>query len=283
VSGGRPFLGAGEEGPVRVALVGVPYDRTQSYRHGAAEGPRAVREASWSLETYSPGLGLDLCEVGLGDLGDLEVRELEPEAMVAEVERAVASLQPDAVPVLLGGDHTVTVGAVRALRRHPNLRALVFDAHLDLRDEYEGDRWSHACAVRRAWEVLGDGCVALLGARSGTREEWAFAREHCRWVHSALTVPETVLEELRAYPVYVSLDLDVLDPSSAPGVGNPEPGGPGFDDLVQALGLLRGLRTVGLDLVETSPPWDPSGLTPVVAAKLLREAILTFCGLPQAR
>lgn len=283
MSGAGRFLGAGEGWPARVALVGVPYDRTQSYRRGAAEGPRAVREASWSLETYSPAQGADLGEVGLRDLGDLEVRAVEPEAMVAEVERAVAATAPGTVPALLGGDHTATVGAVRALHaRHPDLRLVVFDAHLDLRDEYEGDRWSHACALRRAWDVLGSGRLVQLGVRSGTREEWAFARQGCRWSHPVLAVPETVLEELRAFPVYVSLDLDVLDPACAPGVGNPEPGGPGFQDLVDALCLLGGLRVVGLDLMETSPPWDPTGLTAVVAAKLLREAILALCRLPQA-
>lgn len=277
-------MGASELGLGRVALLGVPYERTQSYRRGASEGPRAVREASWSLETYSPVFARDLCEVGLYDLGDLEVRELEPEAMVVEVERAAAALPHGTVPVLVGGDHTLTVGALRALRRHyPELRMVVFDAHLDLREVYEGDPWSHACTARRVWEVLGDGRLVQLGVRSGTREEWAFARGHCRWSHWALALPEMVLEELRAFPVYVSVDLDVLDPSAAPGVGNPEPGGPDFDELLEALQLLRGLHVVGLDLVETSPPWDPSGSTSVVAAKLLREAILAFCGLPEPR
>ncbi len=275
-------MGAREEGEARVALLGVPYDRTQSYRRGAAEGPRAIRDASWSLETYSQDLAADLCEVGLRDFGDLAVRELEPEAMVAEVGRAVAALPPGTVPLLLGGDHTLTVGALRALQdQHPDLRMVTFDAHLDLRDAYEGDRWSHACALRRAWEVLGDGRLVQLGVRSGTREEWTFARSRCRWSHPALSLPETVLEELLAYPVYLSVDLDVLDPAAAPGVGNPEPGGPGFDELVEALCSLRHLRVVGMDLVETSPPWDPSGLTPVVAAKLLREATLAFWGLPR--
>ncbi len=273
------FLGATEEG--RVALLGVPYDRTQSFRRGAADGPRAVREASWSLETYSPALDADLTEVGLQDAGDLDVTGLSPAAMVEAVTQAVADLLPRCTPVVLGGDHTASVGAVRAVsRRFPDLRVLVLDAHLDLRDAYEGDPWSHACTVRRLWEELGDGRLILVGVRSGTREEWEFSRRHCRWCLGSLALPETVRAEIQACPVYLSVDLDVLDPAVAPGVGNPEPGGPSFSDLVQSLYSLRDLTVVGMDLVETAPTLDPSGATAVVAAKLLREVILALCRSP---
>lgn len=273
------FLGAGVRGPARVALIGVPYDRTQSYRPGAAAGPRAIREASWSLETYSPALDMDLLEAGVRDLGDLEVADLDPAAMVQRVQEAVAGLDRDVVPVLLGGDHTVTVGAVRALSaRLPELRAVVLDAHLDLRDRYEGSPWSHACTVRRLWEALGDGRVVLLGVRSGVREEWEFAWRHCRWVGEPLALPEAVHAELRGCPVYLSVDLDVADPAYAPGVGNPEPGGPALSEVLQALYLLRDLSVVGMDLVEAAPGLDPSGATAVAAAKLVREMVLAFCG-----
>ncbi len=271
------FLGSAEEG--RVALLGVPYDHTQSFRRGAADGPRAVREASWSLETYSPALDADLAEAGLRDAGDLEVTDLAPAAMVEAVTRAVADLLPRCTPVVLGGDHTASVGAVRAVsRRFPDLRVVVLDAHLDLRDTYEGNPWSHACTSRRIWEELGDGRVVQLGVRSGTKEEWEFSRRHCRWCLGSLAMPETVRAELRACPVYVSVDLDVVDPAFAPGVPNPEPGGPSFSDVLQALYSLQGLTVVGMDLVETAPTLDPSGATAVAAAKLLREMILALCG-----
>lgn len=271
------FLGATDTSAPRFALVGVPYDRTQSFRRGAASGPEAVRRASTSLETYSPALGADLADVGLVDLGDLPVADLPAEAMVERVARAVAEVPGGVVPVLLGGDHTLTAGAVRALaRRFPDLHVLVLDAHLDLRDEYEGSRWSHACTVRRLWVEVGDGRVVLLGVRSGLREEWEFARRHCRWTCEPLALPETVHAELRGHPVYVSVDLDVLDPSCAPGVGNPEPGGPSFAELLQAVYLLRDLVVAGLDVVEAAPSLDPSGVTAVVAAKLVRELVLSF-------
>lgn len=278
------FLGTGVGGPARVALIGVPYDRTQSFRRGAAAGPRAVREASWSLETYSPVLGVDMLEAGVRDLGDLDVADLDPPAMVRRVQEAVAGLDPGVVPVLLGGDHTATVGAVGAVAaRFPQLRAVVLDAHLDLRHQYEGSPWSHACTVRRLWEALGDARVVLLGVRSGLKEEWEFARRHCRWVGGSLALPEAVLVELRGYPVYLSVDLDVADPAYAPGVGNPEPGGPALSEVLQALYLLRGLSVVGMDLVEVAPGLDPSGATAVAAAKLVREMVLAFCGSAPAR
>lgn len=270
------FVGATDRGGA--VLLGVPYDRTQSYRPGASHGPRAVREASWSLETYSPTLDADLEDVGLLDAGDLEVTEAEPAAMVEAVSRAVAEILPTGIPVLLGGDHTASVGAVQAAaRRFPDLRVVVLDAHLDLRAEYEGQRWSHACTVRRIMEAVGDGRVVQMGARSGTREEWEFARRHCRWTTGVLAMPETVRAELNSCPVYLSVDLDELDPAFAPGVGNPEPGGPGFADLLEAIYALRGLPLVGMDLMETAPPLDPSGATAVAAAKLLREMVLCLC------
>ncbi len=276
------FLSAQPGGAGRLVLVGAPYDLTQSFRRGAAGGPVAVREASWSLEAYSPELDSDLAQVGLADLGDLHLQGLDPAAAVQAVCDTLARLDPSAVPVLLGGDHTVTVGAVRALvQRYSHLRVVVFDAHLDLREEYEGSPWSHACTVRRIWEQLGDGRVVVVGVRSGLREEWAFARSHCRWWSSALALPETVHAELACSPVYLSVDLDVLDPAYAPGVGNPEPGGPSFSDLLRALYLLRDLPVVGMDLVETAPALDPSGVTAVVAAKLLREMMLCFCRAPR--
>lgn len=271
------FLGARPHPKPRVVLLGVPYDRTQSHRRGAAGGPRAIRAASWSLETYSPTLGRDLEGVALADLGDLAVADLEPAEMVEAVARSVAALDPEVIPLLLGGDHTIAVGAVRALaQRWPDLVVVQFDAHADLREVYEREPLSHACTMRRIWEVLGDDRIVQLGVRSWTQEEWTFARSHCRWSLGTLALPETVLAELRTRPVYLTLDVDVLDPAFAPGVGNPEPGGPSFGDLSSALLALGSLRVVGMDVVEVSPPFDPAQITATVAAKLVRELVLQF-------
>ncbi|MCS7174031.1 MAG: agmatinase [Armatimonadetes bacterium] len=272
------FLGTRQTPRPVAAILGVPYDGTQSYRRGAAQGPEAIRAASWSLETYSPVLHRDLeAHLAVADLGDLPVAGLDPSAMVEVVARTVASLDADTAPVLLGGDHTLTLGAVRALvARHPDLRVVQFDAHADLREVYEGNRLSHASVMRRVWEVVGDGRIVQLGIRSGIQEEFEFARAHCRWSLGALALPDTVRHELQQVPVYLTLDLDVLDPAFAPGVGNPEPGGPSFQDLCGALRGLGRLRVVGLDVVELAPPLDPSGVSAVVAAKLLREVLLQF-------
>lgn len=272
------FLGTQRVSRPQAAIIGVPYEATQSYRRGAARGPEAIRAASWSLETYSPELDRDLeAHLAVADLGDLPVEGLDPPEMLEAVALAVASLDAGTVPVLLGGDHTLTLGAVRALRaRHPDLMVVQVDAHADLRDAYEGNRLSHACVMRRVWEVVGDRRIVQVGIRSGTREEFAFAQAHCRWSLRALALPDTVKHELRQVPVYLTLDLDVLDPAFAPGVGNPEPGGPSFQDLWEALRDLGRLKVVGLDLVELAPSLDPSGVSAVVAAKLLREILLLF-------
>jgi len=213
----------------------------------------------------------------LTDLGDLPVMDLEPAEMVEAVVQSVKALDPGTVPFLLGGDHTITVGAVRALaQRWPDLVVIQLDAHADLRETYEREPLSHACTMRRIWEILGDDRIVQLGVRSYTREEWRFARSHCRWSLDSLALPETVLAELRARPVYLTLDVDVLDPAFAPGVGNPEPGGPAFSDLCAALRALGRVRVVGMDVVEVSPLFDPAEITATAAAKLVRELILQF-------
>lgn len=260
-----------------VTLLGVPYDRTQSYRRGAASGPAAIRAASQSIESYSPALDADLEEVALVDAGDLDVANHAPAAMVDAVAREIERLDDATQPFLLGGDHTVSVGAVRALAaRHQGLCVVQLDAHTDLRDQYEGNAYSHACAMRRVWDVVGDDRLVQAGVRSGVREEFAFARSHGRWSSDSLVIPEAVLTALRRRPIYLTVDIDVLDPGYAPGTSNPEPGGPAFNDLLSALTRLRGMRVVGLDLVEVSPPHDPSGITAIAAAKLVREMALLF-------
>lgn len=260
-------------------LLGVPYDRTASFRRGARFAPAEIRRASQSIESYSPLLDRDLEEVALLDAGDLPVEHLPPGDMVEEVARAVGGAA--GLPVVLGGTHTVTVGAVRALAaRHPGLRVLLLDAHLDLREAYEGTPWSHACTVRRLAEAVGEERIALLGARAGTREEFAAARRLLA-AQRTLLVPHALWARLEEGPIYLSVDIDVLDPTAAPGTGNPEPGGPAAEELLALLRTLASLRVVGLDLVEVAPPYDPSTRTCVLAATLVREALLTWTAPPQ--
>lgn len=269
------FLGSRPPGPENppgaLTIYGVPYDATSSFRPGSRHGPEAIRWASESIETYSPRLERDLEAVWFVDAGDLAVEGLAPLAMVKTIRRQISP----GFPFFLGGEHTLTLGAVQALTAyHPDLAVIQWDAHTDLRDEYDGERTCHATVMRR---LLDGRCpLVQLGIRAGTREEFAAARGRSLHISPEVTVPPALLETLRNRALYLSVDIDVLDPSIAPGTGNPEPGGTGYADLVDALRSLFSHRVVGMDLVEVSPPCDPGGSTAIIAASLAREMILLF-------
>ena len=252
-------------------ITGVPYDATSSFRTGSRWGPHAIRHASESIETYSPLTDRDLEDLPFVDGGDLALEGLEPPAMVRAVRRHLGP----GLPFLLGGEHTITLGAVQALvARYDDLAVVQWDAHTDLRAAYEGREISHATVMRR---IL-DGRVPLvqLGIRAGTREEFALARDRSLHLSRGVSLTPPLLEVLRPRPLYLSVDIDVLDPAVAPGTGNPEPDGAAYAELLEGLRSLSGHRIVGMDLVEVAPPWDPTGRTAVVAATLVREMLLLF-------
>ncbi|HEY6101864.1 MAG TPA: agmatinase, partial [bacterium] len=252
------FLGSSSPPAPAAIITGVPYDATSTFRSGSALGPQAIRWASQSIETYSPILRRDLETVPFVDRGDLEVGTLGPEMLVDAVRRAVAAGDRAALTVLLGGEHTVSLGAVQALsERYPDLAVVQLDAHTDLRDVYEGRRVSHATVMRRIVEHVAPERIVALGIRAGTREEFVLA-ERYRTHSPLLSVTSTVWTWLQAHPVYVSLDIDVVDPSDAPGTGNPEPEGIAARDLLTFVRRLGDLHVVGFDLVEVAPPHDPS-------------------------
>jgi len=255
----------------------VPYDTTSSFRRGSQWGPTAIRWASDSIETYNPLLDRDLAHVVFVDGGDLHVEGLEPAAMVRVVRRSIGP----GLPFLLGGEHTITLGGVQALAaRHHDLAVLQWDAHADLRSESGGAAVGHATVMRR----LLDGGVPLvqLGIRAGTREEFTVARQRSLCVSRGVHLPLSLLESLQGRPLYLTVDIDVLDPSVAPGTGNPEPDGATYGELLTALRSLSRHRIVGMDLVEVAPPWDPGGTTPVIAASLVRDMLLLFAPPPGA-
>ena len=264
----------------RVVLLGCPFDETASFRRGARFGPDAIREASDCLETYSPHLDKDLEDAALCDLGDVDFASGDTEAVLDTIRaEASAIFRAGKRPIFLGGEHLVSLPAVEAaLGVYPGLAVFQWDAHADLRDDYLGERLSHACAMRRILDLEGVGPLRQFGVRSGTREEfeWMRAKDTLRPLS-----PEAVsaaLKETGDSAIYLTLDVDVVNPGEMPGTGSPEPGGPGFDALIDCIRVLdaSGARIVGADVVELAPEWDSSGASAIAAAKLVRELALVM-------
>ena len=272
------FIGADREyQDAEMVLFGAPYDSTTSFRPGARFGPSAMRMESFGIETFSPYQDRDLEDAKVHDAGDLELPFGASGPMLEMVEAKAAAILADGkMPVLLGGEHLVTLGAVRAAaKRFPTMRIIHFDAHADLREEYLGNPLSHACVLRRCHDILGDGRIFQFGIRSGTRDEFAFMEEgHVTTErHSCATLPKLAFPE--GTPVYLTVDLDVLDPSEFPGTGTQEAGGLRFRELLGALlDVFARFNVVAFDNVELAPSIDPSGRSTALACKLLREELL---------
>ncbi len=263
-----------------IVLFGAPFDSTTSYRPGTRFGPRAIRGESFGLETYSPYQDRDLAELQVFDSGDLELCFGDTQRALEDIrERTRIILEDGKLPVMLGGEHLVTLGAVRAVRAcYPDLCLLHFDAHADLREDYLGAGLSHASVIRRCWELLGDQRIFQFGIRSGDREEFRWASEgHVFLRKFTLEGLEEVLASLQGKPVYLTVDLDVLDPSVFPGTGTPEAGGVSFVQLLSALRSVCGsVRVVACDINELCPTYDPSGASTALACKLVRELLLAL-------
>jgi len=262
----------------RVGLFGVPYDGTTSFRPGTRFGPAAVREVSSGLETYDPQLDRDLEELAFADLGAVAIPSGAPEPVVAAVREATGQvLALGLKPLMLGGEHSISSGAVAAVaERHPDLVLVQLDAHADLREEWLGSRHSHACAMRRCLEVLPSGELRQIAIRSGTCEEFRELRAEGRLV--AIEAMAEALRPLRGRPLYLTVDLDWFDPAVLPGTGTPEPGGfhwPHFAALVEEL---RHHQLVAADVVELAPQLDASGVSSVLAAKVTRSLLLLLGG-----
>lgn len=258
----------------RVILYGAPMDYTVSQFPGARFGPRAVRQLSFGLETYSPVLGRSLEEVALGDVGDIRLPFGNVTRALDRIGEAVAGFVSDGkMPFGIGGDHLVTYPAVKAVHsRYGDLRILHFDAHADLRDDYMGEPLSHATVMRRIYDLLGPERIFQVGIRSGIAEEFAVPGVKRLEASDDLS---PFWAALSGHPVYLTFDIDFVDPAFAPGTGTPEPGGA---TAREALGIIREvgrrLHLVGADLVEVLPDRDPSGRTAALAAKLIRELLL---------
>ena len=261
-------------------LFGAPYDSTTSFRPGTRFGPAAMRMESFGIETYSPLQDRDLVEdAKVFDSGDIELPFGAPEPALEMIEARAAEILADGKrPFLLGGEHLVTLGAFRAVRRkYPDVVVIHFDAHADLREDYLGNPLSHACVLRRCHDLVGDGRIFQFGIRSGTREEFAFMREgHVTTEPFADTTIERVVGAIPAKtPVYLTIDMDILDPSEFPGTGTQEAGGFRYPQLVADVRLVCSrLNVVAMDNVELNPGLDPTGRSTALACKFLRECLL---------
>ena len=259
----------------RVGLFGVPYDGTTSFRPGTRFGPAAIREVSTGLETYCPQLGLDLEDLAIADLGAVEIPFGAPEPVLESVQQATrAVLDLGLKPLMLGGEHSISSGAVAAVaERQPDLVLVQLDAHADLRDEWLGSRHSHACAMRRCLEVLPSQTLLQLSIRSGTRDEFQELQRTGRLMADVAAL-EAALQPLQGRPIYLTVDLDWFDPAVMPGTGTPEPGGYHWRDFAALVTVLRSHNLVAADVVELAPQLDTSGISSVLAAKVTRSLLL---------
>jgi agmatinase len=266
----------------RIVLFGIPFEGSVNLRTGADHGPRDLRIASDSIETYSPALERDLEDLAIADLGDCELGSGTPREQLTRAREEIRAFwRPGVLPVMLGGDHTATLSVVEVLAPAiPDLRILQLDAHPDLREEFLGERYNYASAMARVMDVVAPERVYQVGMRSGAREEYRRKAPHVFPAHAVRPVEAVrgLVPELARHPLYVTIDVDVLDPSEAPGTGAPEPCGITASELVEIVRLLEPCRIVGTDLMEVAHAFDPSGRTGITASWILREAILTWWG-----
>jgi agmatinase len=263
-----------------IVIFGAPFDSTTSFRPGARFGSSAIRHESFGLETYSPYQDKDLTDYKVCDVGDLELCFGSAESARSDIEeQAEEILAAKKLPILVGGEHLVSLGAIRtAFKHYPDMHIIHFDAHTDLRDDYLGAKLSHACVIRRSYDLVGDGRIHQFCIRSGEREEFAFADKHTDLHKFALTGFKELAEKLSKdkTPVYFTIDLDCLDPSVFPGTGTPEAGGITFKELLSAIVEAGKLNIIAADINELAPMLDNSGASTAVAAKVLRELILSL-------
>lgn len=259
------------------AIFGAPFDGTVSFRPGTRFGPQQMRLESIGIETYSPYQDDDLLDRAVADLGDLDLPFGNTRLALERIrEQTALIVQAGKKPLMLGGEHLVTLPAAEAvLAAHPDLCFVHFDAHADLRADYLGESLSHASVMRRIHDRVGDGRIYQFGIRSGERDEFLFARAgHVSQTCFTTEGIETLPDRIGAAPVYLTIDLDVLDPSVFPGTGTPEAGGLTFSQLLAAIHALKPLNLVAADLVELSPHYDASGISTAAALKLMREVLL---------
>lgn len=259
-----------------MVLFGVPFDGTTSFRPGTRFGPSAIRSESFGIETYSPYCDKDMTEHQIFDGGDLELPFGNTERVLEMIQEYAAQILSDGKRfVMLGGEHLITLGAVRAVvERYPDVHIIHLDAHTDLRTDYLGESLSHSTVIKQVWNLVGDGRIHQFGIRSGEKYEFEFAKKHTNLHKFDFGGFSETIAQLKDKPVYFTLDLDVLDPSVFCGTGTPEGGGITFKELMEAVLQLHQLNIVGCDINELSPHYDQSGSSTAIACKITREILL---------
>lgn len=259
-----------------IVVFGAPFDSTTSFRPGTRFASQVMRGESWGLESYSPYQDLDLYDFNIFDGGEIELPFGNSEGALALIEDFSTKVVEDGkIPAMIGGEHLVTLGAFKGVfKKYPDVHVIHFDAHADLREDYLGQKLSHATVIHRVWDLVGDNKIFQFGIRSSEKEEFLWAKDHVYTNKFNCDTLDYALERVKGKPVYVTIDLDVLDPSVFPGTGTPEPGGIQFNELLNSILKLRGLNIVGFDINELSPQYDQTGASTAVACKVLREMLL---------
>tara|TARA_Y100001968_G_scaffold89887_1_gene80896 strand:+ start:627 stop:1520 length:894 start_codon:yes stop_codon:yes gene_type:complete len=278
---GTIFMGARRETTdCTIGIFGVPYDGTTSFRPGSRFGPASIREVSNSLETFCPQLNLDLLDINYADLGSLEIPFGAPEPVIKLVKKATYEiLRTGLKPLIIGGEHSISSGSIEAtVQFHKDLVLLQLDAHADLRQEWLGSKYNHACTMSRCLEKLPSKTLFQLGIRSGTREEFEDLKSNKRFIPHKRGGQANELRKILApfigKPIYLSIDLDWFDPSVLPGTGTPEPGGYTWNDFAAIIDVLKEHHIIGADIVELAPQLDPIGISSILAAKVTRSILL---------
>ena len=264
----------------RVSLLGVPYDGTCCFRPGARFGPSAVREDSYGIETYCPQLNLDLEDINFADIGSLDVPLGDAKLTLDYIKDATnILLKNNLKPLIIGGEHSITIGIIKSIiTNYPDLIMLQLDAHADLRDEWLGSKFSHACTMKRCLEILPSKKIFQIGIRSGTKSEFLEMNNSKRLIQHTLGENAKSLEEalksFKGRPIYLTFDLDWFDPSVMPGTGTPEPGGYFWGDFAAIINVIKSHNLIGADVVELSPKLDNTGISSILAAKVIRSLIM---------
>ena len=272
------FIGFEDEfKEAKAVLFGAPFDGTTSFKPGARFAPNAMREDSWAIESYSPYLDKDLNDIKLFDFGNLELPFGDKKNALRMIqEKTQEIIDEGKIPIMIGGEHLVSLAPVKALsKKYEDLNIIHFDAHTDLREDYLGEALSHATVIRRIFDQVGVGKINQFCIRSGLKEEFDWAKKNTHLERFTYNTLESCVRRLKDKPVYITIDLDVFDPSVFPGTGTPEPGGINFHHMMEIISFLSRLENVvGMDVVELSPKYDISGVSTAVACKTLRELVL---------